>query len=444
MKLPYNPLIVFLSVGYGLFGLQIQMSIALLAFYFLGYLFVRLLISKKEKISLHYYELFFLIYGVLTLLTHMQLIHNPETDYFIHNDACDSFYRDVIDYSLNMKWGSLIQDTIHNPFFVNYPLAAYLFSVLAKVGSAIGIINLRLFLRIHVFMLAAIIPAMMANLMVKYGYDKRNIRKFVLPFALCSYLYVTSSVFTRDLHVCFIYTLTAYYIFIPECKWRMLKFVTLILIATGLRPENGVLLLVPVLGFYFKQSKYKYSRLIIVFFITTALVLFFASSNFLSYGFDKLQYYSEATNRNTGGIFEKINSLPFPLNKIFISIYLLLMPLPIVGYMIGKGGSILTLPFIFSPFIMALLFLSVLFYIFNRFNSNKLISYYFIIGMASYFLIVSTSPDLRRAFAVVPGLYMAYSIASYNIPRKITSSIKRYSWPVILVIHIFFLCYVYL
>ena len=440
----YYLILFILILGYVFFTGEIRMIIPLLSFYLIGRFFIRLILRSKDRIVITLYKLFFIIYGLLVLLTHIELIHDPMMDFYIHNDAAWSFYSAIMNYVVPESWDNLEEVTYKSSLFADYPIASYIFGFLAKLGIDLGLLDIRLYLRIHVFTLAALIIAIMSHILLVYKQCSKNILKWMLLFGFGSYLYVTSGIFSRDIHVFFMYTLLGYYFLLPKFKYKLVIFITLVLITTGLRPVNGFILIIPILLYYWVTTsmKNKAFNVLIPLFILMIIVLVL-KTELLSYGLEKLDIYKEKTLSNTGGIFERVFSLPFPINQIGMIVYMSLMPLPIFTFITNDGGTFLTLPFIVSPYIMSIVLVYVGWYIIKSFRTNRFVTTYLIAFLLLYVIIIFGSPDLRRAFAAVPGLFVGFCLIKNSIPLRVKRFTYRIVWPLVLFVNLFFVFYLY-
>ena len=435
------PLVVFLF--YGIYTNQLSFMALLALFYLVGFSVLRFLLGTKSGYSFSVYNICISIYGLLTLLTHIELIdgRDPYYAYYIHIDAALSFYTTTIDQMLGLRWSDLLKGSILNPFFADYPLASLLFGFIAKLGALFGVADLRLLLRCHVFVFAAIIPALIVNIQILRGIDGRPAMKQALIFSICSYLFITSAIFSRDLHVTFGYALVGYVALLPSCKFRMLKMLLACIITIGFRPVSGVLAFVFVFGYY--ASKNKATRFLLIPAVMVLTFIFFRTNEFVEEGLDRIGRYGNAAELQTGGVFGVIYGLPFPLNQMGMIVYMLLMPIPITKYIYidGGGGSFLTFPFLLSPFLMSFTFICSLWLIFNK---SKMKNVDWLIMLSSFFAFVVTvfgSPDLRRSFASIPVLYMIFVTYWNNIPSRVAIMCKKVVWPVITVIELFFFIY---
>lgn len=438
-------LLILMIGGYALYAGQFVMALSVVCAYLTGMCFIKIVLKPTTSIPTHLFELFFLIYGCLVLFSHMELIHDPYIDYFVHIDASRSFYQNIMDYAVpTSEEGGLVGTILLNPFFLEYPLAAYLFTVLAKVGIWLGIVNIRLFLRIHVFLLAALIVATMAKLLTLY-YNKKQVYKLIIPFGLFSYLYITSAIFTRDTHVCFVCTLVAYCYLNPQCQHKILKVFLLAILAAGLRPENGLMVLIFMMGLiYDKLRQKKMSGLIIP--LGFAAVAICVASGALAYVIDAFTGYDERTVNviDAGGLYAKMYSLPFPINSLLLIIYSAIMPLPFLFYVIGEGGTILTLPFILSPYLLWPMFIAVFWYIRHYFYKDSKLSMFGLSSILCFAMLILVESNVRRSFAVIPGLYMVYAMIKDQIPYQWLNQKRIIGWTAIAAVNIFAAVYIYL
>ena len=438
--------LLFCSIVVALIGLfegQFGFLFLLLSFVIFGYLFIRIILNIKQKESYNTYFLFIGIYGILTLLTHIELIYgrDPTDSYYIHNDAAWSFYAKAVQYCLGLEWMEIFSGTIFNLYFADYPLASLLFGVISKLGQDFSVIDLRLLLRCHVFILAAITTAMISDIQIIRGVTPKKAKRRAIIFGLISYLFITSCIFTRDLHVCFGYTLVAYIILLPKCKYRLVKSLLACLIILGFRPVSGILAFVFIFGYYATKSNIIKFLLIPISLII--LIVFFQGNALVEEGLNRVENYGEVAASQTGGVFGMIYSLPFPINQMGMIVYMLLMPLPITKYFYvdGGGGTFLTFPFLLSPYLMSLVFIGGVWLLFNRKGKDQVVLFYMFFAMLVFAVTVFGSPDLRRSFAAIPGVYMAFCIYWDNIPKRVISFCKFQVWPTIFLINLFFFVY---
>ncbi len=437
-------LISLLSVGYWLYSGQMAMALAILAGYVITRLILQVTLRPKKEMTMFLFTLFFLIYGTLVLLTHIELIHDPNKDYYVHNDAAHTFYKLITQTVLPCSWRELFHKTIANPLFSHYPLGAFIMALNGKIGMALGVANLRLFMRLHIFMIGASVIAVITNLFEYKNISQYRIITIVTCFGLFSYLYITSAIFTRDTYVCLVYTIAAYICLKEEVRHRLLLFIILFFVARGLRPENGLLMLVYPFAYYYDYLKDRIGILGIITLIIIGIGMLFMLNESFHSNANSLDIYDQKTLNNTGGLFIKFYQLPFPLNTIIMIVYMTLMPLPMFMYCFGKAETWLNLPYILSPYLLFLVFASCIYYCFKAKGRKKQYTIIFLASLFIYSAIIYGSPDVRRAFAAIPGTFMCYGIMSSHIPESTTLQIKRTHWIIIALINLFFAYYKYI
>ena len=436
--------IFILAICYALYTGQIIFFVSILAYYMIGLFLIKVILSPHSKEVYFLYDLFFVIYGYLVLFSQVELIHNPETDYYIHNDASDSFYKAVISYILPCDYSELYDKTIANPQFVHYPLAAFIMGFMGKLGLVLEVDNLRLFLRIHIFTIGAFIIGIIANLLYSKGLSPKTIIKNVVVFGLISFLLISSAIFTRDIYVTLIYTLGTYVMLKDDINKKILWFVSLFLIALGLRPESGLLFLVYPFCYYFNTFKSQMGKMSIIIFLFIFVGLMFLLSELIITTSESVAGYSERNaEMNAGGMYAMISNLPFPINTIMICIYMLMMPLPMFAYCLGDGGTFLNLPNVLSPYLWFTIVTTCCYYLFyyKKQQKNNIIKVAMITSIIVFVAIIQASPHIRRGFNALPGLFICYCLVLNKVPYKIRKQINHIGWSVIAAINIFFLWY---
>lgn len=437
-------LVLLLSILYSILGADIQLGNSLLIHYVLAILFVYFVLKNKNCVSYAIFNVCFLGYGLLTLITQQTLINNPFEDFYIHNDAAWSFYSNIMEFAIPNSLSELTNITLLNPYFYHYPLAAYIFGGIAKLGLLFGIDDIRLLLRMHCFTLAALIVAQICALLHHRKISVQKNMRLIFLFSFCTYLYVSSGVFTRDIHVCFLYSLMGY-IMLKDTNCKLIKLVAVSVLMFGMRPQNGMLAIAFVLLYYlFARSKIStFVKLFSVLAIIVIVILGFPYIN-IEKNMESFSIYHQEALSQVGGVFQSVYALPFPINKIAMLFYMCMQPLPVIGrYMIGTGGSYLTIPFVLSPYVLSYFLIpSICYSIKNYHSKNRTSCVFVLIYFMGFFLIIFGSPDLRRAFAVIPGLFMAFFLIKGDINKSVFIKIRRIVWPIIAFISIILSVYV--
>lgn len=425
-------LIILLSIAYSIYSGQIEMTFGFLLIYILGILFVKFVLKPNGSSVFRYYNIFFSIYALLCLLTQIELIHNPYDDFYIHNDAAWSFFSKTVPYLSEISWNNIGEKTYLNPMYSEYPLAELLFVTVAKIGQFLHIIDLRLFLRLQNVLFASLIIPIISDALLKRNRWGKFQKKMVAVFGICSYLYVGSCVFTRDTHVWFFYTLIAYLMVIPNVKLRLIKFVALIFLIVGFRFSNGVMAIIFIIAYYYKPLKQYFGNIAFVILSFLILIAYFYLNFAFEYITSELATFEGNTMDNTGGLFIKLYSLPFPLNTLVMVVYMLFMPLPLQMYISREGCSWFTLPFVLSPYICFTIIYLVLKYCKQNIMKNDTLPMLILSFFISFVCIVYGSPDLRRAFACIPSLFMAFClIPEYNKWKDINGVVKTFAFVIL-------------
>jgi hypothetical protein len=208
----------------------------------------------------------------------------------------------------------------------------------------------------------------------------------------------------------------------------------LVLLATGMRPLHGILSVLYVLAYYYCKGK-KYNIYKFVFIILIIIGLYVIStSEIMVYGEEKLENFDRRAMDFTGGIFSVFYSLPFPFDKIAMSIYMILQPLPMQLYLVGTGKTFLTIPYLLSPYIMMTVLGCTIYYVMKNFKSSNINTVFITTSVIVFFLINSGSPDIRRSFAAIPGLFICYILVKNDIPKRFKHNIK-YVWnPIVFIV----------
>ena len=427
---------------FGIYTGQLEFSVFLTILLSIVLVIIRFVLHAHDKVVYNVFVFFILVYGLLTLFTHIELIKNPYDDFFVHNDAAWSFYKWTMDEVVPLEWSQLIEGTLLNPAFYEYFLAELLFGTIAKIAVSFGIDDVRLALRCLCFVMGAFINTIIADMLIKNKKSPKETFKNILCFGCISYLYITSAVFSRDIFVCLTYAAIGYVILIPKCSFRFVKLLLLSFCAFGGRPENGVFAIVFVIAYYVSLRESKIINVLLTLLILLFIAVFVQYTSFVSDSMESLQNFEDLTKDNTGGVFQKVYSLPFPINKIAMVIYMLLQPLPMQKYILGDGNSWFTLPFVLSPYMIFLVIVCCIWFIIKRSSINKVVSYYIMTSILGFCLITFVSPDLRRSFATIPGLFGAYCLIQNEIPRTYINFAKKTIWPVLLITSMFFQIYI--
>lgn len=416
-------LVILLAGAYTLYSDQLFIGIAVLTLFLIGSIGVQLILRNWNRVNI--FAVFFIIYCTLLLVSQYMYIQNA-SEYFVHNDAADSFYSNVILTYGPTKWSNLIKDTIFSRLFTDYPIFAFWINLWKLLGLDMGVTfeNLRLFLRLQNLIFAPAILTIMAQYLSEIGLSKIKIFKHCCIFGIFSYLYLTSTVFTRDLHVAFFYTLAGYYCLSPfKHRFRYVKLIVIALISFGLRPENGMFATIFPIYYYFRNT-IPDTKLLMGGLFVIILVTF---SGFFDSFISTLDNYTARTEAlNQGGLYAIFNSLPFPLGTLFNIVYSFIMPFPLTMFIADIHIGYLGLPTLAIPFINVII-LSTIFQYIKRNKQRYNIIYFFIIIIMYVGLCCSIEPNVRRTFAIIPTMYMLFATVKPYIPTSKYRQIVNYT-----------------
>lgn len=410
-------IIWFLILGFLLYIYSNQFVVSLV-YWGLGLSSVVVLKSLNiPKICISIYNKFFIIYSWLLIVTQVYFIDNPDITYFNHIDAVESFYNKAVIQVGPTQWNNFIESTLLASFYGDYPLFALWINMWKMIGLDLGVsmANMRLFLRLQDLLFASGVLTLIGLYFKEIRYSNKKIDKYCTLFGLFSYLFLTSVVFTRDLHIAFFYTFLGYYCLSPiKHKFIYLKFCLLSLVCFGLRPENGMFALVfPV--FYTIRNTPPTIKLIIYGFIVLGACL---AMGIVERFYELQESYNERTELVAGGgLYSLFNSLPFPLNVLFNLCYFLIMPYPLTMYLIDEHISWLGLFSLGMPFINLMIITSVGYYVNSHIKDYKIL-YFFILTLMYILMCCNVEPNVRRSFAVMPSLFMLFGYVKPYISQK--------------------------
>lgn len=432
---------IFLAVIYTDEPLQ---AIGIAGFYILGRCFIQFILQAKEKVVIHSYNCFFILYAYYMLLTHYVCITDPFSTYFLHNDASDAFYFWTIWFS-KYPWHELPERVLTSYFFSTYPGAGTWFVSLAKTAQALGIENLRFFLRLQSVMAGACIMGIMAKCLVERNCCNSYSIRQLYWCGLFSYLLMCSVIFSRDILVAFCYTYLGYLFLKPESKHRILKMLLVSLVAGLMRPMNGMFALLFVFAFLFWKYRQRRRAIIIIsigsFIILGGTVLV----NVLSDMAESIVFYQGRNMQISEGLFMKLYSLPFPFNLIFIVTYSMLLPLPLNHFItmgLEEGGGWVALPTITEPFYWTYILICVSIIFVHIWKNEDKTTWLLFVGFIYIITTEFMESNIRRTFAIYPTFTMIYIVYRSKLSDKTIASIKRLWWPTLLMMN--FLAILYL
>ena len=337
-------------------------------------------------------------------------IDNPLRDYFITSDQI-YFYTESL-YLSNFDISEIFERSFTDALFSESPLAIFYFAVLSKFAKFLDVTDILLFQKLNVAFIASLIPLYVYKLAkFRFGRSKKQVKQ-VIAFSLLSPLLILSCQLLRDIHVCFIYTLSFYVLLNQKVNYRYIKFTILVLFAFLFRIESGLflstLIFVPLYGYYKRASSVM--RIITLIFTLTLVLLFFGY--FYTAANETIQHYTlkSVESASSGSLGVLLEKLPFPLNILSKTIFAQLLPFPLwFPFQEGASYSYLRIVECFFPFywiaILYLLFMNIK-RIIKDGNSVMIIS---LMWAISFLLLCSASEfNTRRLLAVYPIIFFTY------------------------------------
>lgn len=442
-------LIVLLSLTYFNYTSQAILGISLLVMYVMGFVLTRMWGGRNKDVRI-VFSLFFLIYGLLLILSQWMFIGGHDlgadessAEYFTHRDASVSFYHIAVLDLGPQNWDNLLESTILFSFYSDYPLFSLMINVVHLFGIDLGISaeNMRMFLRMPNLLFAAGLLVIMARYFNEIGKSSKQTIRYCTIFGIFTYLFLTSVVFTRDLHVAFFYTLAGYYCLSPrKHRFIYIKFLIIALISFGLRPENGMFALIFPIYYHYKNTPFNLKMIIGCLFILTVFIYVGIMDTVISMQED---YNERTTTVNEGGLFSLFNSLPFPLNTFFNIIYAFIMPFPLTMYFTDPHIGIFGLPSVAMPFINVIMIVSMTFFI-SRHKKDYRVLWFFVVIVIFIVMTCVIEPNVRRTFAIIPSLYMIFIKIKPLIPPLRYKSIVNNSILFLMVLNIPAIIYLFL
>lgn len=411
----------------------------ILLYYIFGYGILSLIRNRNDDKLRSLYTVFFGFYGIYMVTVHFLQISNWETDFYFHNDEL-YFFNQTIDMTLSLPWDKVIQGTFLNSYFSEYPGAQLLYTVIAKIGKEVGVINLRFLLASFISFVSSLIVAFI-YIITSLFY--KNIKlKYFFAFGCLSYLMTSCCIFTRDVLAIFVFTLIGYVTLKPDLYLRGLFFLVLVFVASIIRWENGMFsLLFPAIFYANKYLNLNNKSVLIISSSLGIILLFVFLSTQIGEISSEVVTWRQGTMSNTskGGLFQTIYSLPFPLGTFCIIVFQILMPIPFVSYIVDDYNtkvSWLLLPSLATPFLNALMFYCGIKIFFKHRAFLRLFDFVFLLCLTYVFVTEWVEPNVRRTFAVFPLIYCYFIVNRDTLQESDYVKFRKVYFPVLFIINI--------
>lgn len=426
---------IFLSISKN----DLSIIIYIISFLLLGNIFLYIVTANEQskKKTFYLFHLCFLLYAIFTIITHHFLIVDPARDFFLQRDQL-IFYEGAIKVA-KAQWGNLFS-TAFVPYYSEYPLAAYLFGILAKIGSSLGVTDLLLFFKFHVILLASLISPLIHSVLYELGL-KGDYKKEIIVFSLLSYIFVYSGIFTRDIHIVFLYTLILFITTKQSQRFRYPILLILALVTALFRLENGIFAFVFIyLRLYTGLKKSDaLNKVMTVFLILLTIVLgaAYAYSTMLSAMINSATRMEGLSSPDS--MYSLIRSLPIPLNVIAIAFYSQILPFPLWSTVTKPDGGYFLLTSLATPIYWLYIWGIIGYSYLIKKEISKPSLYLFYIA-ALYVLVTSfTQVDNRRIMAVYPILLIVYIVQKEKVSMKSKKNIFAITTGVIILLHLSYL-----
>lgn len=411
----------------------------ILLYYIFGYGILSLVQSRNDDKLRSLYSVFFGLYGIYMVTVHFLQISNWKTDFYFHNDEL-YFFNQTIDMTLGLPWDKVIQGTFLNSYFSEYPGAQLLYTVIAKIGKEVGVINLRFLLASFITFVSSLIVAFVYNIASLFN---ENIKlKYFLAFGCLSYLLTSCCIFTRDVLAIFIFTLIGYVTLKPDLYLRGLFFLVLVFVASIIRWENGMFsLLFPAIFYANKYLNLNDKSVLVVSSFLVVILLFVFLSTQIGEISSEVVTWRQGTMNNTskGGLFQTIYSLPFPLSTFCIIVFQILMPIPFVSYIVddyNTNVSWLLLPSLATPFLNALMFYCGIKSFLKHRAFLSLFDFVFLLCLIYVFVTEWVEPNVRRTFAAFPLIYCYFIVNRVSLQKSDYVKFWNVYFPVLFIINV--------
>lgn len=416
---------ILFAIIIGILGNELMLFLEYLFLLCIGNFIIRYFFNDSfSKECLKVFNFIFFIFSIFLAVTHFSLIKNPYIDYFFHNDQI-VFYECATDVG-KLYWKDIVDGSLLNPLYGNFPLISLIYGTLDKIAIFFGVDDIYLFLKMIIVLMSSLIPSVMCATLYEVGYTKSCVKDVIL-FSLLSFLFVTSNVLTRDIFVALNYTIIAYLFLKPECRFRYLKMVLLVIITFGFRPENGAFAILFIVSrlIVVEMKNFNFFKLIIVVFSLTffSVMAYLVIENFhlLDKNINQNQYIDDELKE--GSMFALLKNLPFPINFIAVFIYVQLMPFPLSIFIEWEYSGWYTVSSLLTPFYWIYVWLVVFFSMYKQKIKLSLLNGIFYVSLFYIIIVDFLEPSVRRGFAAYSIVFIYYMLNKGEISKYFKKNI---------------------
>lgn len=413
---------------YSLFEANFAILSMWVIFGWVGIFFTSKLALGKEAVNL--FKSAFSIYTIYLLITNYVLVSDPNFDFFYAIDSIkfwrNSEYVDSLTSLINQYNSNIPKYGGTN----EYRLFNLISLIIAFISSLLGN-NHILIQKYQCVLLGALSMPLIYGVLLKYTKDILYSSKATWLFAIFSFVSTFSIVFSRDIHIYYLYTLAFYLV---VCRLNtpktLLYLIILIPITFFIRFEHGIFIAMFSWVFMYLSPK-KYLKYYMPFLVVIPIVVI-AGSRFLFFALDTYDSYSQSrmdAAGETDSLAVVFSNFPFGIKQLLLGFISQTAPLPfwrnfgwdkidsssvaaqthhILRFMEGISGTLWIIVW------------GVIFYgVFKKFTRGipRDMKVLFCVAVL---LILATTADIhvRRVFAVYPIIFVVASLFYYLFTKK--------------------------
>ncbi|WP_343539391.1 hypothetical protein [Sphingobacterium thalpophilum] len=392
------------------------------------------------------------LYTIYLIVTNYVLVRDPNFDFFYAIDSI-KFWRnseyvssvtDLIDkYQSNIsKYGGTYE----------YRLFNLLCLVIAYLSSFFGE-NSVLIQKFQCVFFGALSMPLIYGIILHYTKSIKYSFNATLIFAIFSFVSTFSIVFSRDIHVYFLYTLATYLVIYGIGRPRTLVYLLLLVpITFFIRFEHGIFIAVFAWAFMYLSPK-RYLKYYMPFLVSIP-ILIVIGSRFLFFALDTYDSYSQSrmdAAGETDSLAVMFSNFPIGIKQLLLAFISQTAPLPFwrnlgFGEIDSKSVAAQTHHILrFMEGISGTVWIGVWGIIF--YGAFKKYAYLItkemrVLFLISLMLILATTADIhvRRVFAVYPIIFAVASIFYFSFSKEQrTAAISRSVLFIIILYTVYFL-----
>lgn len=329
----------------GIFVVDLQTMIFMIAVYLFGFGLLRLFDTKERIQTLKIYSILFFIGALFIILCYSYMVYH-KYEYLLVLDSYNAYIPKTEAYLENGSYFQALKEvwlkyTFLDRFQSGYFTYALLFAYLGKP------FNLNFFVeqQISVLFIYPFVGILLYKLFILNGFDFKKSYKYSLLICVFSVVFFYSTLVLRDLHILFLYLLAIYFSFNKEFSfYNLMKIILVAFICMTFRVESGLFLLVLIPTYLLLTLHNKKQRNFLIYislFILIGLISFsIAYYNQISSLFEANQEnYVEGITEGSG-VISSLQRVPIAGDLASI-IYNGVQPLPFWSHNFWDGKNLL-------------------------------------------------------------------------------------------------------